>query len=88
MSKPARLPGKNDGGLIAERVSPGSPASDIVGRSPATRASFEWPIMYPAPHGRHCSSPSFEDHVGWEVALPGGMIGLNGAEGDSASRYP
>ena len=76
------------GGLIAERIPLRSPASDIVGRSLATRVSFEWPITYPAPHGRHCSSLSFEDHAGWEVAPPGGKIGLNGAEGYSASRYP
>jgi hypothetical protein len=55
---------KNNRGFIAERIPLRSPASDIAGRAPATRASFEWPITSPAPHGRHCSSLSFEDHVG------------------------
>ncbi len=77
---------KNNRGFIAERIPLRSPASDIVGRAPATRASFEWPITSPAPHGRHCSSLSFEDHAGWEVVPPGGKSGLNEGEGDSASR--
>ena len=77
---------KNNRGFIAERIPLRSPEGDIAGRSLATRVSCEWPITYPAPHGRHCSSLSFEDHAGWEVAPPGGKIGLNEVEGDSASR--
>ncbi len=55
---------KNNRGLIAERIPLRSPASDIVGRAPATRVSYEWPLTSPAPHGRHYSSLSFEDHAG------------------------
>lgn len=73
-------------GLIAERVPPGGPAGDIAGSSPTTGVSYEWPLTYPAPHGRHCSSLSFEDHAGWGVAPPGDKIGLNEVEGGSASR--
>ena len=79
---------ENNRGLIAERIPLRSPVSDIVGRAPATRVSYEWPLTSPAPYGRHCSSLSFEDHAGSGVVTQGGMTGLNGAEGDSASQYP
>ena len=75
-------------GLIAEMVPLRCPEDDIASNSPATCVSYEWPLPYLAPHGRHYSCLSSADHAGWGEGPPGGKIGLKGEEGDSASRYP
>ena len=74
--------------LIAEMVLLGCPGDDIASTFLATCVSYEWPLPCLAPHGKHYSFLSFEDHAGWGEEPPGGKIGLKGEEGDSASRYP
>ncbi len=73
-------------GFTAERVPRGCPANDIASNYPTTHVSYEWLLLYLAPHGRHYSFLSFADHAGWEEEPPGGKIGLNAGEGYSASR--
>ena len=75
-------------GRYRRKGSTGGPAHDTASNYPTTGVSYQFPLPYRVPHGRHCSFLSFVNHEVWEEEPPGGKIDLNGGEGDSASRWP